>query len=289
MNDRWSNYNYTLNKQESLIHPNAAFGNVYWVDKSTGSDSNDGLTPASAFLTIANAISVSNAEVGSYDMNTIYVNSNTYTESLTTGPKQCNIIGIGAKVRLQGVQAFASASNNWHFWNIQFRYSTGTLFTIPSTSYGVGFHGCTFDNTGATIGISVGATQDFICEDCRFIGNPIFTTAITSTARQIRLLIRNNIIAATTNGILIAAADDGYFNVIKDNVIGRMFADPNSSSQGTYGIRLAKTTGTSKYQIVGNQISAADAISSATADTAIQIQCIGNRVSEAGTSAWEDA
>lgn len=278
----------TLAAYINNLTPNAAFGNVYWVDKNTGDDGNDGLTSDAPFETIGRAITVSNLEVGSYNMNTIYVNAQTYTEDLTVFPKNANVIAIGAKVRLQGIQSCPHLTMNCHFYNFQFRYSTGTMITIATTCYGVGFHGCTFDNTGSTIALSVASTQDFVVEDCRFIGNPIFTTAITSTARQIRFLIRRNQISATTNGILIAAADDGYQNVIADNYIGRVAADPNSGNQMTYGIRLAKTTGSNAYMLVNNRIEAVDAISWGVVDQASANNSISNAVVEAGTGVMED-
>lgn len=270
------------------FNPNAAFGKVYWVDENTGSDLSTGLTPATAFATIGQAITISNAEVGNYNMNTIYVNAQTYTESLTTAPKNVNIIAIGGKVRLQGVQSF-TASQNWHFYNFQFRYSTGTMITIASTSYSCGFHGCRFDSTGNSIAISAGGAQDFVIEDCTFHSNPLHTTAIQITGNSIRFLIRNNYIAATTNGILIDNVTGIYGAIIADNYIGRVWADANSSTQMAYGIRMAKTTGTAKIFVVNNRIEALDAISSATADNAAQFQMVGNRTGQGTTAAWEDA
>lgn len=282
------NANKTIGISPGSFNPNAAFGNVYWVDKTTGDDASNGLSPGNAFLTIEQAITVSNAEVGNYNMNTIYVNAQTYTESLTTAPKNANIIAIGGKVRLQGVQSF-TASQNWHFYNFQFRYSTGTMITVASTSYSCGFHNCRFDSTGNSIAISAGGAQDFVIEDCTFHSNPLHTTAIQITGNSIRLLIRNNYIAATTNGILLDNVTGIYGAIISNNLIGRVWADANSATQMTYGIRLAKTTGTTKVFVVNNRIEALDAISSATVDNAAQFQMVGNRIGEGATAAWEDA
>lgn len=279
-------YNGNLN-----IAPGAFRGNEYFVDANTGNNNDNGLSWACAKASIASAITASNAEVGSYNMNNIYVNAQTYTEDLTTAPKNVNIIGVGAKTRLTGNQAFAATSQNYHFWNIQFRAATGTAVTIPSTSYGVGFHGCTFDGYGtATIGLSVGGCHDLMVEDCRFLGNPIYTTAIQITGNNLRSVIKNNLIAATTNGILVDDALSGYGNFMIGNIICRRTADPNSSNQMTYGIRMARDDALNGWLIVNNRIAAGDGISIAhAAGTQAQDACIANRTGQGGIAAWEDA
>lgn len=267
------------------------FGVVYYVDKATGSNSNTGLTPAEPKLTIAAAITASNLTCGSYNMNTIYVNSNTYSETLTVLPKNCNVIATGAKVRISGVCTFTPASQNSHFWNIQFRQSTAAPHvTIPSTSYGIGFHGCTFENydAGVTHALSIGAVHDLIIEDCRFFGGPAFPIGIEITGYCIRGIIQNNKIAASADGILIADNVDGYQNLINDNIIDRQCWDPNSSAQMAYGIREVRTDGHSGWLMVRNYISAADGIKFGLVDAASQNMCIGNRVNAAGTGGWED-
>jgi len=293
MNDRWSNSSLLFNRQETLINPNFAFGNVYWVDKVTGSNSNNGLSPDAAFLTIANAISVSNAEVGSYNVNTIYVNASTYTEDLTEEPVNVNIIGIGAKTRLQGNHIFDTGGNsaqNAHWYNMQFRSSdSAVLFVITSNYYVPGWHGCTFEGSGSCTGaIKIALAQDMMIENCRFLGSPVFTTAIEITGHHYRSIIRNNYIAATTNGILIKSASAGYGNFIHDNIIGRTMTDPNSSAQMTYGFRSEKGDGHSGFMLVNNRIEAVDCISFAhTSGTNETDSCIGNVCVQAGTGTSE--
>jgi hypothetical protein len=273
------------------FNPNAAFGKVYWVDKASGSDSSDGLSPEGAFLTVEQAITISNAEVGSYDMNTIYVNSNTYSETLTALPRNANVIGIGAKVRLSGVQTFVGAQQNGHFWNIQFRQDTAAPHvTIPSTCYNIGFHGCTFENNGGSVthGMSIGAVHDLMIEDCRFFGGPAFPIGIEITGYCIRGVIQNNRIAATTDGILIADAVDGYQNLIYHNIIDRESWDPNSAAQMTRGIKETRADGHSGWIMTRNFISAADAIYFGLADTASANMTIANSVVEGGTGVMEN-
>ena len=285
------NSNRSIGLSPGAFNPDAAFGKVYWVDKNTGDDDHNGLSPQQAFATIEEAITVSNAEVGNYNMNTIYVGAQSYSETLTALPKNCNVVGIGGKVRIAGVSTFAASSQNAHFWNIQFRDTTSApMVTIPSTSYSIGFHGCTFDNGSgtSTYGISVGGTQDFVLEDCFFCGNPVFPTAIHITGNHIRTRIRRNYISATTNGILIASASVGYQNYIEENIIGRTMTDPNSSAQMAYGINSLKADGHSGFMMINNRIEAVDAIYFAhTTGTNETDACLGNIISQAGTGTSE--
>ena len=287
--DKFNSIKLSAEERATIMgyNPNAAFGKVYWVDENTGSDNYDGLTPKRPFATIGGAITVNNAEVGSYNMNTIYVNAQTYTEDLTAEPKNVNIIGIGAKTRLQGTHVFStSASQNWHWHHMQFRDTSGVNFTITGNQYGIGWHDCTFENSGSATGaIKVGLAQDMMIEDCKFLGNPVFTTAIQITSHHYRSIIRRNYIAATTNGILVDAASVGYGNFIHDNVVGRTMTDPNSSAQMTYGFRSAKADGHSGFTLFNNWIEAADSISFAhTSGTNETDACLGNVVSQAGTA-----
>jgi len=272
-------------------NPNAAFGKVYWVNENAGSDTYGGLSPAQAFATIGAAITASNLTCGSYNMNTIYVNAQTYTEDLTTEPKNVNIIGIGAKVRIQGNHTFStSASQNYHFWNICFRASTGTIFTTTGTHYAIGWHGCTFEGSPtALIALSIGGTQDLVIEDCRFLGNPVYVTAIQITGTCIRGRISRNYIGATTNGILLdTLASPGYGNLIDNNVIGGTMTNPNSSAQMAYGIKSEKADGHVGFTITNNRIEAVDAIYFAhTSGTNETDSCIGNITVEAGASSNE--
>ena len=275
-------------------NPDAAFGNVYWVDENTGSDDNSGLTPALAKATIAATITVSNAEVGNYNMNTIYVNAQTYSEALTTWPKNCRVIGIGGKVRIGSVCTFATPNQNGSFHNIQFRQATAapTVTVGGGMYYGGGFYSCVFDNGGgssATHGLTIDRATDFVVEGCHFRGNPLLPIAIHVTGACINLRISNNRIAATTTGILIATTSgSGYHNQIDGNVINRQVWDPNSVSQMTYGISLAKADGTPGYNLINNRVEAADGLYYAhTGNNANTHSALGNLIAEAGTGASE--
>lgn len=271
---------------------------TYYVDTNhvNALDANDGehgITQELPFKKIAYAIAASNLTAGSYNMNTIYVNAGTYTEDLTEEPKNVNIIGIGSKTRLQGNHIFDTGGNsaqNCHWWNMQFRSAdAAVLFVITSNYYNVGWHGCTFEGSGSCTGaISIALAHDMMIEDCRFLGNPVFTTAIQITGSHYRSIIRHNYIAATTNGILIDSASVGFGNFIEDNIIGRTMTDPNSSAQMSYGIKSEKGDGHSGFMIVNNRIEASDAIYfEHTSGTNETDACLGNICSQAGTGSSE--
>ncbi len=154
-------YNTDDNVRASLdiihgkVNPYHAFGTEYWVDAVSGSDTDDGLSPTEAFATITAAITASNLTAGSYNMNTIYIAGSTYTEDLTTLPKNCNVRGVGAKVRIQGNLTPTAAAANSRWWNIQIRENDALpIITLPAQSHGCEFHDMRLDDQGAcTYGI----------------------------------------------------------------------------------------------------------------------------------------
>ncbi len=290
------NADKTIGVSPAHFNPNAAFGNVYWVDKQTGSDSSDGLSPINAFLTVAAAITASNLTVGSYDMNTIYVNAQTYSEDLTVFPKNCNVIGIGSKTRISGNQTLTSNVGwNSRWWNFEFRSGgdSAPIITIPNSGHGVEFHNCRIKNNSAntTIGIQFGDGSDMIVDNCYFGGNPQLPIAIKFAAStNIGCVVNDNRIGATTTGIELAASlGSSYQNLIIGNSITRQ--DPNSQNQMATGIKELKTDGHSGFAIHDNNISAVDAIlfTYTGGVNYHQWATIRNRTGQDATAAWEDA
>jgi len=284
------NANKTVGVSPAHFNPNAAFGNVYWVDKTTGDDSSDGLSPENAFATLEYATTVNNAEVGNYNINTIYVNTAAYTESLTALPANANVISIGARTFITGVHTSQGKLYNCNFYGFWFTGNAASpTMTISANSQFVGFHDCIFAaGATTTYGIQLNKGQQFMIEGCTFLGNPLHPTAIYVTAIQLRTRITNNWIGATTNGILINNYTGDYGNLIDHNIISRNSTDPNSSAQMAYGIKMLKPTGTAKWLMVKNSIEAVDAIYSATADTQFANQCISNGTVQAGVGVMED-
>ncbi len=271
---------------------NHSFGTVYFVDKATGSDSDDGLSPANAFLTIGAAITASNITVGDYLQNAIYVNANTYTEDLTTLPVNCDVIGVGSKCRIAGNHTDSAWNCHWHNFEFRSGVTSAPIMTLQGDCHGNEFHSCRFKNNSAntTIGLEIQNGFDGVIEDCYFGGNPQLPIAIKfSSTSNIGWRILNNVIGATTTGIELAATlASCYQNLIKGNYIGRQ--DPNSDEQMTTGIKELKTDGHSGFAIIDNNIEAVDAILfTYTGGTNYhQWACIRNYINENGTASIED-
>ena len=281
--------------QSRFSRINHAWGQVYYVDKINGSDSYDGKRPDRAFLTIAAAVTASNLTAGSYLQNAIYVNANTYTEDLTVMPKNCDVVGVGSKVRLAGNHTITTVGWNSHWHNFEFRSGGGAapIWTIPSSGHGTEFHQCRIKNNSAntTIGIQFTDGFDMVVDGCYFGGNPQLPIAIKfNGATNIGCVVEKNHIGATTTGILLAATlGSSYQNIIRKNYIGRQ--DPNSQAQMTYGIAEMKTDGHSGFAIVDNDIEAVDAIffTYTGGVNYHQWSTIRNRTGQDATAAWEDA
>ena len=281
--------------------PGDLYGTEFFVDSVNGNDGNDGLSWSTAVATIEQAISLNNTYIALASninkRNRIYLGGGTFSETLTTLPNQCDIIGVGNrtawKVLINGVLTCGTAVNSCHFYDIGFYSNTSApLVTIPSGSHGIEFHGCEFINggSGVTRGLYMTNCSSVVVDNNMFVGNPVLPIGIFFAGPLFNgCKITNNFISATTGGIV------GHTNVTADyqtliawNVIGRW--DPNSGqTQLTEGIAL-NTDSAFNCAIVGNWISAVDAIDltgcGANKDA---FMCIGNRVGEAATAAWEDA
>lgn len=278
----------------STLGPNA---HTYYVDTNhnNATDANDGEhgnTWDTPFATIAFAIGISNASVGSYNQNTIIVNAGTYTEDLTTLPTNCDVIGIGSKCRIHGNHSDSAWNCRW--WNFEFRSGgdAAPIMILSSACHGSEFHNCRFKNNSAntTVGLEIQDGSDGIIEDCYFGGGPQLPIAIQfSAATVIGWKILNNRIGATTTGIELAASlGSSYQNLIKGNVIARQ--DPNSDAQMATGIKELKVDGHSGFYIVDNFISAVDAIlfTYTGGVNYHQWSCIGNYITEDATASIED-
>jgi hypothetical protein len=278
-----------------ILNPNAAFAEVYWVDADSGSDSNDGLSPEHAFQTMAAAITANNTAFSADGdtQRTMYVHSKTYTQNLSAFPRNCTVIGIGGKVRIQGYHDIGTAQN-CHFHNIQFRSSQASepIINAQGNSHGLGFHNCVFDSQAAISECLkfTGSSSDMEIENCRigYDSNPTYSPDIAirfaGSAAQ-RGKIVNNQIWSTGIGIQIdIAMVSSNVLLIKDNVIS---SGPGSADvQMDIGI-YDKTGSPNGALYVNNWISAVDAIKFDVANTKSQNMCIGNHVVQAGTGGIE--
>lgn len=147
-------------------------GKTYYVNNTTGSASNDGLSWATAFAQVSTAIAAvvafQAAQTDIYTRCRIYVagTATAYT-ALTALPNYCDIIGIGADPRGNGVGiariglddlggsgvlAASSTYRGLYFENLQFQAgNSGYCFKVQNLYRSV-FVNCAFmgDNTAAT-------------------------------------------------------------------------------------------------------------------------------------------
>ena len=278
-------------------NPNAAYGKEYWVDADTGSDSNDGLSPGAAFASIAAAITANNLvfAADSDPQNTMYINAKTYTESLTAFPKNCTMIGIGGKVRIQSYHS-TGAAQNCRIHNIQFRSSTASepIITVANASHGIEFHECVFDCSAAVSECLLfsGSNSDIVIEKCRLgyetspANSPDIAIRFGGVHAQ-RGKVIDNQIYSTGIGIQVdATMISNNFLLIKDNVIacGLGSAD-DQMAVGINDLEASPKGG----MYVNNYISAVDAIYFAAANAKSQWACLNNYVNQGATASREDS
>jgi len=288
-------------KGNLIMYPQAAgYGVEYCVDSVNGNDNNSGFDWGHAKKLLSATITASNTYIAitknANKRNKIYIGGGMLSEVLTTLPNQCDIIGVGNRTAwsplINGVMTIGTAVNSCHFWNIGFFSNTSApLVTIPSGSHGIGFHQCEFINGGSSVthGLHITNCNSIVIDNNMFVGNPVLPIGIYFAGPLWNSCkITNNFISATTVGIY------GHTNITADfqsligwNVICR--ADPNGFNyQLTHGISF-NTDSASNYMIVGNWISATDAIKpDDSAGVKRQFMCIGNLVNQGTNAGIED-
>jgi len=279
-------------------------GKTYFVSKY-GSNQ-DGSTWAKAYTTIAAAIAASNISIAvtanSLGRNRIFIDGaeTAWEETLSVLPNRCDVIGVGTTygnpVRIKGAQAITTTCMGCRFYNLYWYNPTaGVHFSLVDNCAQIEFYNCIFRSAPgvtSTIALKVGAQYNFKAIGNRFIGNPAYTIGIQFDGNCAFGEVRDNFICATATGISIAAAaaTSDYQLLIKDNVITR--SDPNSGNQLTTGVAILNTVGQSHVMIVGNYISAVDAIAFTNPNELggrDEWCCIGNWVVNGTTGAMEDA
>lgn len=280
-----------------MLNPDAAFGEVYWVDADSGSDSDDGLSPEHAFQSLAVAIAANNVAFGldSDIQRTMYIHSKTYTENLTTWPENCTMIGIGGKVRIQGYHTI-SHIQNLRIHNIQFRSAQASvpILDVTGNCHGFTLDKCVLDSQAAISECVkfTGSQSDIVINNCRigYETNPTYSPDIAIRFAGVhaqRSEVTNNRIWTTGIGIQIdAAMVSGNFLLIENNKIS---VGPGSAdSQAAIGI-YDKTSSPRGGLYVNNYISAVDAIKFDAANSKSQWICIGNHIVEGTTGGIEDS
>ena len=198
----------------------------YFVDLNV-SASGDGLSWATAFGTIAEAITASNISIGLTAnrwwarRNRIFVCGDGIAEDLTVLPEKCDIIGVGSDLypfpRIIGVHYIALAKVSCRFINIGFQ-ATGTddLFRAPAGCHGLSFLDCvaTAATAGNTKAFEITDSAHVRIDGLRILsGAGVAATGvfglgigIEGTASTHDLQISNSKIIATA-GLAIAAGD----------------------------------------------------------------------------------
>ena len=216
-------------------------GTVYFVAK-TGNDGNDGLTKATARLTVASGYLLCN------DGDALIIHDGNYAENITFNDSNINVIGAPAPsyggASITGVTTISGVGQN--FRGIYFNYTVGVNPTINITGQGNTIEDCKIDAGGTAthaLTLSTSSTRTRII-NCIIEGGA--TAVIEFAGSCTNSVIKNNEIIADTaaHGIYINAvsSDD---NIIKDNVVS------GTSSTGT---GILATTGDDNI-ICGNFVS----------------------------------
>lgn len=281
-----------------FLNPNSE---VYYVDSDHANaldadDGEHGHTRELPFKSIEYAITTNNAAftADSDPQRTMYIHSKTYTESLTAFPKNCTVIGVGGKVRIQGYHSTGPAQNS-KWYNVQFRSSTASqpIITVANASHGIEFHECVWDSQAAISEclLFTGSISDLVVENCRigYETNPANSPDIAIRFGGVhaqRGKILNNQIYSTGIGIQIdATMSSNNFLLVKDNVIACGLGSADAQmAVGINDLEVSPKGG----MYVHNFISAVNAFSFAAANTKSQWACMGNWVNEGATAAWED-
>jgi len=177
-------------------------GDIWWVDSSTGSDSNDGASKANPKATIDAAINVASAD------DTIFVmpghaENVIAADGIDADVAGISIIGLGNGNRIPTVTFTAAAGSmtlgaaNIVVKNIRFvaNFATGTVtgLTVAAAADGLTLDGLQFRDTSATseflVHISVATTvTDLLIENCSFVtaagtmsGSVVFAGSSTNT------------------------------------------------------------------------------------------------------------
>ena len=220
-----------------LIAPNPSGAQDYFVDLNVAA-SGDGLSWATAFGTLAAAITASNTSIGLTAnrwwarRNRIFVCGDGITENLTVLPEKCDIIGVGADLRafprVSGNHTIAVAKVGCRWINMAFiAAATGDLFVIPAGCHGLSFLGCTFEpTTTSTKALEITDSAHVRIEGCRFnVGagsmSNIFAVAISieGLASVHDTLILDNFITATAGIVVVEATAAAMGSLIQGNTI----------------------------------------------------------------------
>ena len=216
----------SLGENGRLLRTNV--GREWFVAGNWGADTNDGLSWDTPFLTLAAAITANNTDVaadkyGWATRNRIYLSADPTTESLTTFPAKCDVIGVGScdayhMPTVKGRHTSTTEHLGCRWFNIRFRpEASGDIFTLSAYDNGMGFYGCQFVGVESTIttsnAIITAACELLTIEDCEFDG--AFGAEViyigTGNASGLRI-VGNTIKGGASDGIYIKT--DATYNSV---------------------------------------------------------------------------
>ncbi len=238
----------------------AVAGEDFFVDVNAGTTGATGKSWAAAVKTLAAAIVLSNASIaagasGWAARNRIFFkgdNNEASKETLITLPNKCDVIGCGSydhrayPMMIGNHVIGAGAYMGCRFINMGFMSlaAGGAIFTVPTTTAGLQFLGCTFDGrtaTPATHAIVMTAVEEAKIIGCKFMGKFSTATISIGAGASRGLVIRDNEIESGAIGILVnasATCSDSIARILNNvfNVV-TLVVDENSD----------------KFQIGGNR------------------------------------
>ena len=224
-----------------FIGPNPSGGADYFVDlnvTAAAALTADGSSWATAYQTIAAAITASNVSIGLAAnrwwarRNRIFVAGDGIEEDLTVLPEKCDIIGVGTDLypfpRVIGHHNIAVLAVGCRFINMGFQCDqAGDLFIIPASCHGLQFVGCTFvpATGGTTKALEITDCALVKILDCRFdvmtgVMTKIFAVAISIEGTVCHeTVIDGNVITATAGIAVVEVGAAAFGSIISNNII----------------------------------------------------------------------
>ena len=244
-----------------------AYGNIYFVDKKNGVNTNSGLSWAQAVATIGKAIELSNATIdweGDPWLVDNYINvaPGLYKENLESVPHSCHIIGLG----VPGTDT-----------PVEIHPDTGKAIAV-ATAVGVHFYNIRFEATGAVPIIDFGICNNVIFENCGFAPAGAGVTCYMETDNCSYLKIINSQFFSglgtpvITNGLHFKGGADKFLHaaIIKGNIISGI------KSGGT-GINIAANR-TDSETVIQDNIIIVPGAGKGIDDNNGKSHCIGNKI-----------
>jgi len=176
----------TVESGGAVVFPNPSGGVDYYVDGNSGADTNDGLTWATSFVTVAAAMAASHANIAASSTgwaarNRIFIKGDDFVETLVALAQKTDVIGVGSSDNypyacIRGNHVPINGAMGCRFINVRFRptASADLIVLASTTGGGVEFHHCLFDaHYGAFTApsaIDSTASQYVKICDCDFLG-----------------------------------------------------------------------------------------------------------------------